>query len=172
MISRPSVPRMWWGVYPGAFSHAYFWAVAPGFHIPAANKQTTIWTVLVTTIMPASPNDQTPSPITDIRLSSPFLDTLQPQSVNPSKTVRRERQQRSSSPLARGTHCGWLARRRLLGLIPVRAGNTRKTAYLSFFPLTSTPCGRGVPLPFQPQRRDSGGFSSRHFIHRRTSDSK
>ena len=76
-------------MYPGAFSHAYFWAVAPGFHIPAANKQTTIWTVLVTTIMPASPNDQTPRPTTGIRFSSPFLDALQAQKANPSKTSEK-----------------------------------------------------------------------------------
>nr|DAX56802.1 MAG TPA: hypothetical protein [Caudoviricetes sp.] len=48
---------------------------------------------------------------------------------------------------------------------------TANLFYFFLLPLIATPCGRGVPLPFQPQRRDSGGFSSRHFIQRRTSDS-
>ena len=60
-----------------------------GFYILAVNKQPTTWTVLVTTIMPASPNDQTPRPTTGIRLSSPFLDALQAQRANPSKTSEK-----------------------------------------------------------------------------------
>ena len=39
--------------------------------------------------MPASPNDQTPRPTTGIRLSSPFLDALQAQRANPSKTSEK-----------------------------------------------------------------------------------
>lgn len=79
---------------------------------------------------------------------------------------------RGSSPLTRGTHRGERRTPGNRGLIPAHARNTRKTAYLSFFSLTSTPCGRGVPLLFQPHARDFGGFSSRQFIQRRTSDSK
>ena len=39
--------------------------------------------------MPASPNDQTPRPTTGIRFSSPFLDALQAQKANPSKTSEK-----------------------------------------------------------------------------------
>ena len=40
---------------------------------------------LVTTIMPASPNEQIPSPTTIIQLSSPILDTPQALRANPAK---------------------------------------------------------------------------------------
>ena len=88
MIFTPFCPPRLLGV-PGAFSHACFGRWHRGFYILAVNKQPTIWTVLVTTIMPASPNDQTPRSATGIRLSSPFLDALQAQRANPSKTSEK-----------------------------------------------------------------------------------
>ena len=130
MIFTPFCPLLvWWGS-PVPFPTPVFGRWHRGFYIPAVNKQPTIWTVLVTTIMPASPNNQTPSPTTGIRLSSPFLEPCRLRGQTHPRPARRERQQRtrqhrSSSPLMRGTHAGGLPPPRgRPGLIPARAGNT------------------------------------------------
>ncbi len=147
MISRPSVPRMWWGVYPGAFSHAYFWAVAPGFHIPAANKQTTIWTVLVTTIMPASPNDQTPRPTTGIRFSSPFLDALQAQKANPSKTSEKRTATPKLIPSPEGNTVTAPCRMTCSRAHPRSRGEHVDEAGMVSTPKGSSPLARGTLAP-------------------------
>ena len=156
MIFTPFCPLLvWWGS-PVPFPTPVFGRWHRGFYIPAVNKQPTIWTVLVTTIMPASPNNQTPSPTTGIRLSSPFLEPCRLRGQTHPRPARRERQQRtrqhrSSSPLMRGTHAGGLpppavdpgssplARGTLgcsgfpafrLGLIPLARGTQRRPVTL------------------------------------------
>ena len=140
MIFTPFCPPHWGG--PRCLFPRLFWAVAPGFHIPAANKQTTIWTVLVTTIMSASPNDQTPRP------TSAFIAISRCPAGSEGKPIQDQRKengnaeahplargehsdrttqndlQQGSSPLARGTRRCLAGCEPAGGLIPAHTGNT------------------------------------------------
>ena len=126
------------------FPTPVFGAVAPGFHIPAANKQTTIWTVLVTTIMPASPNDQTPrptsafiaisrcpvgsegKPIQDQRKENGNAEAHPLARGEHSDRTTQDDLQQGSSPLTQGTRQLTLSHGNALGIIPAHAGNMRR----------------------------------------------